>query len=103
MKKQKNSYKLRLFSIVLYVLIISCSDCGLSEKFYREKERERIFNMTDQERGIEKDSCINDYEHMISIVNHEKKRCNFWNCVDGKEELKKRFNSCIWRLENIKK
>ena len=102
MKKQKNSSKIKLFSIALCVLMSSCSDCGLSERCHREKERERILNMTDQEKEREKGLCIKEYERMISLTNHEKKQCNFWNCVDGKEELKKKLNSCLWRLENIK-
>ena len=103
MKKQKNSSRIKLFSIVLCVLMSSCSDCGFSERCHREKERTKILNMTDQEREREKNLCVKEYEKMISVTNHEKKQCNFWSCVDGKEELKKSLNNCLWRIDNIKK
>lgn len=104
MKNQNNNFRIiKLFIITLFILISSCSDCGFSERCHREKERERIFNMTDQERDREKNLCIKEYERMISITNHEKKKCDFWNCIDGKEELRKRLNGCLWRFENIKK
>ena len=103
MKKHKNSFRItKLFTIALCILISSCSDCSFSERCYRKKERERVLNMTDRERNYEKGLCTKEYERMISITNHEEKQCNFWNCIDGKEELKKRLNSCLWRLDNIK-
>lgn len=93
---------MKLLTIAIYIFIGACSGCGLSEKCYREKEAERIINMTDQERDRERNFCVKEYEYMISITNHEKKRCNFWSCKDGKEDWRKRLNNCIWRIKNIK-
>jgi hypothetical protein len=103
MKKQKNNLKIikLIFSLMLCVLTSACSDCVFSERCHREKEKGRILNMTKQQREYEKNLCIQEYHSMISITNHEKKQCNFWNCIDGKEELKKRLNNCLWRLKNI--
>ena len=104
MKLRKNNLKIvKLLSVALCVLMSACSDCVFSERCLRDKEREKILNMTDQEREYEKGLCIIEYEHMISTTNYEKKQCNFWSCVDGKEDCRKRLNSCLWRLKNIKK
>ena len=88
--------------LLFFVFISACGSCGFSEKCYREKERERIINMTKEEKEKEKQDCINHYNYMINITDHEKKKCNFWSCNDGKEEWRKRLKSCIWRLENIR-
>lgn len=104
MKQKKNNLRIiNLLSVVLFFLISACTNCGFSERCYREKEKERILNMTNQEKEGEKNLCIKEYDRMMSITNHEKRQCNFWNCVDGKEDLRKRLNSCLWRLKNIKK
>lgn len=90
--------------IFLLILIFTsaCNSCGLSEKCFRDKEKNRIINLTQKERENEKQQCIKNYEHLIKTTKNKKRECGFWKCVDGKEDWESRLNSCIWRLENIK-
>jgi len=34
---------------------------------------------------------------MISITEHNNKKCTFWTCVDGKEDWKDRKIGCTYR------
>jgi hypothetical protein len=89
--------------LLTFIFISSCGSCGFSERCYREEEEKRIFNITKEERDHEKQDCIKEYERMISITKHEKKKCDFWSCVDGKEDWKRRLENCLWRLDNLQK
>ena len=94
---------IRITIVLIFAFISSCANCGFSEKCHRDKEKKRIVNMTKKEREQERQDCVRDYEYMISITKHEKKKCNFWSCIDGKDDLKKRLSNCLWRLDNIQK
>lgn len=92
---------IRITIVLTFAFISSCTNCGFSEKCYRDKEKKRIVNITKKEREQEGQDCVREYEYMISITKHEKKKCNFWSCIDGKDDLKKRLNNCLRRLDNI--
>lgn len=87
---------------MILIFISSCSSCGFSERCHRDFEKKRISRLSEEERISEKQNCITNYQQIIKNTNHEKKQCDFWKCVDGKEDLEKRLKDCIWRIENIR-
>lgn len=99
--KYKNS-NMKIVLLHILIFVSSCSWSSFSEKDHREIEKHRITNLNEEDRKIERQECIKNYQHMIDITNHETKQCSFWSCIDGKEDWKKRLDSCLWRVENIK-
>lgn len=97
---KNNLIRIAILSLT-FAFVSSCANCGFSEKCHRNKEKKRIVSMTKIERDHERQDCVRDYEYMISITKHKKKKCNFWNCIDGKDDLKKRLDNCLKRLDII--
>jgi len=73
-----------------------------SKRCHRDLELKRIKNLTQKERELEKKICEQEYGFQIDSVDHQKKKCNFWKCEDGKEDWEMRLKNCLWRLNNIR-
>jgi hypothetical protein len=95
----KNEIKKKYIIFVVALFLSGCGGCIFSERCYEERAKEKIKDMTYEERVEAKEDCVRRYKNSIDNAPNER-RCTIWKCVEGKETWRRSLKYCLITLNN---
>jgi hypothetical protein len=97
-----NKMKNYIFIVFLLFLMGCNGGCWFSDGCIIRRNIKIIKKMTNEERKYAKQQCIRAVQNMIDITPNEKKQCNFWRCIAGKESFREDLRRCEVMYKNNK-